>query len=104
MGKILHLKSKDTNAAAGGVVTPKLPDSSVMDYGEIAVNYADGYETLSIKNSADKVVSFSSTDHLIKYADSLVGEESALAKRVKALEDKLVGLDEALKKIVGKGD
>ena len=56
MGKILHLKSKDTNTAAGGVVTPKLPDSSVMDYGEIAVNYADGYETLSIKNSADKVV------------------------------------------------
>ncbi len=54
---------------------------------------------LKYKNSADKVFHFSSTDHLIKYADLLVGDESALAKRVNSFRRKLVGLDEALKKM-----
>ena len=39
---------------------PKLPDASAMSYGEIAVNYAAGAETLSIKNSSDEIVTFSS--------------------------------------------
>lgn len=30
---------------------PKLPTSEQIEYGEIAVNYAKGHETLSIKNS-----------------------------------------------------
>ena len=39
---------------------PKLPSSDAIDYGEIAINYADGVETLSIKNSANEVVEFKS--------------------------------------------
>ena len=39
---------------------PKLPDASSMDYGELAINYAAGCETLSIKNSSNKIVKFSS--------------------------------------------
>lgn len=101
MGKILHLKSKDTNTSGGGVVTPKLPEPSTLDYGEIAVNYADGHETIAIKNSADKVVTFSTTESLMKYADSLVSANSELGKRVAELEKKLVDIQKALEIIVG---
>lgn len=38
---------------------PKLPTSDQLDYGEIAVNYASGHETLSLKNDRDKIVSLS---------------------------------------------
>ena len=47
---------------------PKLPSSDVLDYGEIAINYADGVETLSIKNSANEIIEFKSKD----YVDNLV--------------------------------
>lgn len=43
---------------------PKLPTSSQIEYGEIAVNYAAGYETLSIRNTEDGIATFSS-DSLI---------------------------------------
>lgn len=46
--------------------SPKLPDAERIEYGEIAVNYAEGYETLSIKNSNDDVVTFSSDDAIKK--------------------------------------
>lgn len=38
---------------------PKLPTPNQLDYGEIAVNYKEGYETLSLKNDGDKIVSLS---------------------------------------------
>lgn len=38
---------------------PKLPTSDQLDYGEIAVNYASGHETLSLKNDAGNIVSLS---------------------------------------------
>lgn len=38
---------------------PKLPTPSQLDYGEIAVNYAKGHETLSLKNDAGNIVSLS---------------------------------------------
>lgn len=34
---------------------PKLPLTTDLDYGEIAVNYAQGYETISLKNSANQI-------------------------------------------------
>lgn len=37
---------------------PKLPTPDKLVYGEIAVNYLKGHETLSIKNSADEIVGF----------------------------------------------
>lgn len=48
--KILHKRSG---------VSGKTPTSSQMDYGEIAINYAKGSEMISIKNSANEIVSFS---------------------------------------------
>ncbi len=44
---------------------PKLPTSAQIEYGEIALNYADGHETMSIRNNNDKIVPFSS-DNTIK--------------------------------------
>ena len=38
---------------------PKLPSPNQLDYGEIAVNYASGHETLSLKNDGNKIVSLS---------------------------------------------
>lgn len=48
---------------------PKLPEANMIDYGEIAVNYASGVETLSIKNSNDEIVTFSS-DNNRSHSDS----------------------------------
>lgn len=42
---------------------PKLPSSDTIDYGEIAINYADGVETLSIKNSANEIIEFKSKEY-----------------------------------------
>lgn len=41
---------------------PKKPDASGMTYGEIAVNFADGYETMFLKNNQNEIVSFSSDE------------------------------------------
>lgn len=48
---------------------PKLPTSEQIEYGEIAVNYAKGHETLSIKNSDNEIKTFSCDDNtsLIDY-------------------------------------
>ena len=57
MGKytVVHKKS---NVLIEGV--PKLPSASTLEYGEIAINYAQSGETLSIRNSADQVIPFPS--------------------------------------------
>lgn len=39
--------------------SPKLPDPSIMHYGELAINYHAGVESLAIKNSNDEIVSIS---------------------------------------------
>lgn len=57
--KILHKKS---NAVTNGV--PSLPSPSVLDYGEIAINYKAGKETISIKNDAGEIATFISSSQL----------------------------------------
>ena len=56
------VKNKRSSAVIDG--TPKLPAASGLSYGEIAINFAAGYETISIKNANDEVVPFSS-DNII---------------------------------------
>ena len=46
--------------------TPKIPTSEQLQYGEIAINYADGVETLSIKNSNDNIVTLPINQQNIK--------------------------------------
>lgn len=57
--KILHKRS---NVATKG--KPKLPTADQLDYGELAINYADGNETIAIKNSNNDIVSFKSQEYI----------------------------------------
>lgn len=54
---LLHVKSSQLNGESNG---PKLPTADQIEYGELAVNYANGHETISLKNSDNQVVTFSS--------------------------------------------
>lgn len=70
---IQHIKS--------GVVEdgkPKLPSSSVLVEGEIAVNFAKDVETLSIKNTSGEVVTFSSDNYYTekKLGSGFTGDNS----------------------------
>ena len=56
---------------------PKLPSPNQLDYGEIAVNYKEGYETLSLKNDGNKIVSLS----VNSVEDVKVNETSVVANK-----------------------
>lgn len=43
---------------------PKQPTTDQIDYGEIAVNYADGYERLFIKNSSNEIIDFKNGEYI----------------------------------------
>ena len=63
MGKnvdhIQHIKSNIV-VEIDGVKSPKLPNPSALTEGELAINYAKDYETISLKNESGDVVTFSS--------------------------------------------
>ena len=42
----------------------KQPTTDQIDYGEIAVNYADGYERLFIKNSSNEIIDFKNGEYI----------------------------------------
>ena len=53
--KLIHIKSKQHG---NSVDSPKLPTREQLEYGEIAINYGDGIETIAIKNDKDEIVKF----------------------------------------------
>lgn len=53
---------------------PKLPTSSQLEYGELAINYADGYETISIKNNNNEIVTFSNDNTIQKMINDSLPE------------------------------
>lgn len=53
--------------------SPKIPTPDQLNYGEIAINYASGVETLSTKNADDEVVSV-----LINGMMQTIGESLAM--------------------------
>jgi hypothetical protein len=62
MGKnVQHIQHIKSNVVENG--SPKLPTPSVLAEGEIAVNFAEGYETLSIKSSSGNIKTFSSDEY-----------------------------------------
>ena len=63
---------KRSNVVENG--SPKLPTAGQMEYGELAMNYADGYETLSFKNSNNEVVKFESTEKMKSYVDTKISD------------------------------
>lgn len=59
--KILNKRS---NQVVNG--RAKLPTTSEIDYGEIAINYHDGVESIAIKNDSGEVVTFATEENLNK--------------------------------------
>ena len=105
--KVLHKRS--VVALEDG--TPKLPESNVLEYGEIAINYGDGHEALSFKNNNNSVVCFrpdkfyqTQFEGINKNIDSINGEltevnllidenEEVIAAAITDLNDRLVNLE-----------
>lgn len=74
---IQHLQHIKSNVVTEG--KPKLPTPSVLVDGELAVNYAEGYETISLKNSNGSITTFSSDDYYTskKLGSGFTGVNSA---------------------------
>ena len=76
----------------------KLPLASQLEYGELAINYAEGVETISMKNSANEIIEFKSKE----YFDKIIVENeyvtaSALLNldtRLKTIENGSLDLDD----------
>lgn len=60
-----HIIHKNSSALIDG--NPKLPTSGQLEYGEIAINYAKDKETISLKNSNNEIVTFTSDKKLDNY-------------------------------------
>ena len=58
---------------------PKLPTSNQLDFGEIAINYAEDHETLSFKNNSNEIVSLSvkTVDDVTVNGNSVVSNKTA---------------------------
>ena len=70
IGSLQHKRSSVVNDE-NGIKTPKLPAPEKLVHGEIAINYAKDYETLSIKNSSGDVVTFSSDSIIDRKIDDI---------------------------------
>ena len=69
---------------------PKLPTASVLVEGELAINYAEGYETISFKNSNNGIVRFSSDDY---YTEQKLGSGFTGANSAKTVTEVIDNLD-----------
>lgn len=73
---------------------PKLPNPSNIQTGELAINYAKGYETLAIKNSSGSIVTFSA-DHIINHkinqlSGGVISEIDGIDTDLNALDESVV--------------
>jgi len=82
--------------AHSSVVTdgqPKLPAAERIRYGEIAVNFAEGYETLSLRNSNDDIVTFSCDNAINKKMED---NERVVSNSLNNLNSRIIGLSDEL--------
>ena len=79
MNKILHKRSVQPNELGNG---PKLPDASILEYGEVAVNYGAGHEALSFKNNNDEVVSLRTDEYYQGKFNDVIGDIEATEARI----------------------
>ena len=94
--KLIHKRSSvitDNN--------PKLPQPDSLEYGEIAINYADGYETITFKNTENEIVEVRTKEY---FEDIINKNEEAVSKslndlntRVDETENAYAAADDALK-------
>ncbi len=65
----LKRSNETVTDASTGTVSPKLPNPSDLDNGELALNYADGYETLAFKNDNGEIVEIKSDNQIEQKLD-----------------------------------
>ena len=69
--KLIHIKSKQRGETKS---SPKLPTPDQLEYGEIAINYGDGIETIAIRNENDEIVKFVPEKRMMEYVDRRIRE------------------------------
>jgi len=88
--------NKRSSALSNGEA--KLPTPSQLEYGEIAINFANGHETLSIKNNNNEIATFSSDN----YFQSIIEKnEYITSKALTDLNSRLVSSASQLVNDVG---
>lgn len=75
MAQIVKNKRSNQIVTNSGVQMPNIPSASQLDAGELAINYASGYETLFIKNDQNQVVSFSNDTIITTLINNLSAED-----------------------------
>ena len=85
--KIIH---KHSSVITDGQA--KLPDKDQLEYGELAVNYAAGVETISLKNTEGQIVEFKSTKQI---EDIIIDNEYVTANALTDLDSRVTALEEA---------
>jgi len=69
--KLIHIKSKQRGEDG---LSPKLPTCEQLEYGELAINYGDGVETLAIRNEKDEIIKFIPEHKVKEYIDKRLVE------------------------------
>ena len=82
---VLHIKSSVVEASG----QPKKPTASDLLYGEIAVNYGKGAESVMIKNSDDEIVSFVNENKFNNEVDSLKESERVASAALNDLNSRV---------------
>lgn len=88
--KLIHIKSKQKGEDGK---SPKLPTSEQLQYGEIAINYGDGIETIAIRNEKDEIVKFIPEDKVKEYVEKRI--EKAVSDIMKKVEKAVLPDDDA---------
>lgn len=90
---VSHIKSKlKTNGL------PQLPSPDKLVDGEIAINYAKGVETISIKNESGSIVTFSSDNYYTekKLGSGFTNNDATVTEAIDDLEYMVVNKEEAI--------
>jgi hypothetical protein len=91
---VSHIKSKlKTNGL------PQLPSPDKLVDGEIAINYAEGVETISIRNENSAITTFSSDNY---YTEKKLGSGFTNANSAKTVTTAINGLSDRVDGISGK--
>ena len=69
--KLIQIKSKQHGEDG---TSPKLPTCEQLEYGELAINYGDGIETIAIRNEKDEIVKFIPEHKVKEYIDQKFAE------------------------------
>ena len=90
---VSHIKSK---LKANGL--PQLPSPDKLVDGEIAINYAEGVETISIKNESGSIVTFSSDNYYAekKLGSGFTNNDVTVTEAIDDLEYMVVNKEEAI--------